>query len=362
MTDNNGLTGSLGPTGPNGSKGSKGVKGPTGFLGNVGEQGPKGSQGFPGEPGDDGHQGPTGPRGINGSTGNTGVKGKQGPQGCYGITGNTGPKGPDGITGHIGEQGPKGENGLDGTLSNTGPTGQTGMKGAQGPQGPTGEPGFMYSNTGPTGTNGLYRYITTYESGTGSFTIPANTIVMYIIIGGGGAGGAGLTGYSGGGGGSGEIISNYIFVNSSTECSYNVGNGGNSRDGGDTKLIIGTQTIIARGGCQGLTPDNNSKGGTGYYGGGGGCPPSNVSGPVTPNYGMSYVGYNGTSSVYDSSNNYCPGYGYLGQKTNLASDGGSGGGDLLLGYGHGGKGGTYINGQSITGNPGCNGLVKIVYL
>jgi hypothetical protein len=146
------------------------------FSGPAGATGPQGPQGTPGTPGSPGATGATGPVGATGATGPSGATGAAGSPGAVGATGATGPigpTGPSGATGAVGLAGPAGATGATGPIGPIGASGATGAIGLAGPPGPIGA-------TGPSGSPGgagpAFSNLFSVAPGTGSFSIPNNSV------------------------------------------------------------------------------------------------------------------------------------------------------------------------------------------
>lgn len=95
-----------------------------------------------------------------------------------------------------------------------------------------------------------YKNMATYNSGSGSFTVPADVTKVWVEAWGGGGGGSW---YAGGGGGG--YVSAYFSVSAATTISYSIGTGGSgggaSSPGGNTTTVSYTPssiTLTANGG------------------------------------------------------------------------------------------------------------------
>lgn len=291
--------GPTGSTGPQGAVGGAGPIGPTGSQGVIGATGPTGmtgAQGSVGGVGSTGPQGLTGPIGPTGNTGTQGVLGATGNTGPQGLTGPTGAQGTIGATGNTGPQstvtGPTGMTGAQGSIGITGPTGAVAATGPTGPQGVT----------GPAGTSGnLAPQITTYLSGSGTYTTPANATWLDVFLVGGGGGGAGGgtnaagLGTGGGdttfgalraGGGPAQPTWNSAYPQGGTTSGGNIWSlwGAGSASGGTSTGVSGTNPVNGLGGLGGASilggagtagaagnPGSNAQANTGSGGAGGGA-------------------------------------------------------------------------------------------
>ena len=265
-----------------------------------------------------------------------------------------------------------------GSQGGPGPKGNTGIQGIQGPQGPT-IPQIL----------GIGRIIT---PGVTSIPLPAGATAIYYIIsgsGGGGGGGCGFyfNGCGGGGGGSGVKRTGFelLFGVSSVSVSIGAGGaGGNSYDVNQvpTSGAAGAYTIMslvpvidiyAVGGTPGSPCFFNmaGNGGDGGYGGGGGG--SSIG--TSPGFDGDSINdglYNSATSGQilggNGGNGAGPNYGLGGLGTATAygnmildiqgrliamSGGGGGGGGPR--FNSGGRGGSFINSLSGSGQPGAPG-------
>ena len=183
-----------------------------------------------------------------------GAVGPQGPAGENGPQGIAGPAGSDG------QSGPAGPQGLTGAAGPQGLTGPVGPQGLQGPPGPA----------GPGGFNGMREFTTS-----GTLTIPAGVMHVFVELWGSGGGGSGGTagggcgqwgcasGMEGNGGGGGAYVRAVVDVVPGTTYNVVVGPGGtggagqpvgsseNPGSGGPgtpTQLTLGTEVVVAAAG------------------------------------------------------------------------------------------------------------------
>jgi hypothetical protein len=176
---------------------------------------------------------------------------------------NTGPQGPAGSNG---AQGPAGSNGA------TGPQGATGAAGSNGSNGSNGATGSQGA-TGPAGSNGYTKFQSFGAGTSGSFTVPADVIKIFVMAVGGGGGG------NSPGQGSGGLGANWFNLRGNTDqntsgwavrtvtpgevFSYSVGTGGASGCNSGSSSTFGS--LIAGGGAGCGVSYNYTLAGQGAY-------------------------------------------------------------------------------------------------
>lgn len=180
--------------------------------------------------------------------------------------------------------------------------------------------------------------------GTGTFTVPFNTLSMvYQLWGGGGGGGGSVSGDAGGGGGGGGYCETQAWVMPGEQLAYSVGAGGAGGASGQPGTAGGTTTIgslSATGGSGGLSTAGSYAGAAGGIGSGGTL---NLSGGEGNGGGASPAMPRGGA----------------------AQRGGDGGaasnGVPTAGIFPGGGGGGYGVGASTSGAAGANGLIVLMW-
>lgn len=119
------------------------------------------------------------------------------------------------------------------------------------------------------GLNGslIAQTTTTYNTGTGTFTVPAGVKTITVEVWGGGGKGGGVSSggdrHAGGGGG-GAYSRSVINVTNGQQFSYSVGAGSttNGSPGGDS-WFGSASTVMAKGGVSVINANNTSTGGVG---------------------------------------------------------------------------------------------------
>jgi hypothetical protein len=191
--------------------------------------------------------------------------------------------------------------------------------------------------------------VQTFTSGSGTYTTPANTKLLWIRLVGGGGGGSGAAASTGGtGGGAGGYVE-YFTTSPLASYAYAVGAAGtggatnaNGTDGGNT--TFGTSLLTGNGGVHGAISSNNggaggtATGGTINIAGSTGGGQFNASGFSLAGSGGASPFGGGASSVSNGAN-----------------------GNAATGYGSGGGGGGSNNGgPTATGGNGQTGIVIAV--
>lgn len=215
--------------------------------------------------------------------------------------------------------------------------------------------------------------VTTYTSGSGSWTIPSTgSVVCVKLWGGGGAGGRNSSGYSIGGGGGGGYTERWYqkssLGSSGSTISYSVAAGGSGRSttgtgapGGNSTFGSGANLVTAYGGGGG--------GSNGYGGTGGGALGAGVSGDTSDNIqgrqggtaggGGSLRIINNSYNVYSRTLFIGPWGGGAGGQVDLATGGSpsySGQNAFLGGGGGGNASGNAAGGTSVCGGAGGAGV------
>lgn len=210
--------------------------------------------------------------------------------------------------------------------------------------------------------------VTSYTTGSGTYTVPANVRALKVTVVGGGGGGAGATVStsttefcSAGGGGSGGAVIKFIAnANLAASYSYAVGAGGaggaagtNNGSAGTATTFSGTGVSLSAGGGGGAVADTQSSTATAFPGGSGGAASGgniNIAGGV---------GFGGVTA-----GNYVNGAGN--GASSLMGVGGSlanGDGNNGTGYGSGGAGAgmipNFATALSRAGGDGAGGIIII---
>lgn len=259
------------------------------------------------------------------------------PGGGTGATGMTGATGPTGMTG---------ETGAAGSATNTGATGSTGMTG------PTG----MTGATGPGGT-GTGTVVDVYDSGTPTWSMPADAKgVRVICIGGGGSGGSGCNGNStaraGGSGGGGGAVTTADFDAADL--------------GGTVSVTVGAGGGVKTGGAGGAGTDGDNGGGSSFgthvfAGGGGGGKAGGTSSQngggggaqnFSANLTLGGTGNGGaTAPTADAQGSQGPNGSSVGRRSEWGGGSGGGSGNAAAGTG---AGPAIFGGPGGGGGGGCN--------
>lgn len=220
------------------------------------------------------------------------------------------------------------------------------------------------------GINGalIAQTTTTFNSGTGTFTVPAGVKSITVEVWGGGGKGGGVSGggpLHAGGGGGGAYSRSVLSVTNGQQFSYSVGAGSitNGTPGGDS-WFGSASTVMAKGGASVINTNNTATGGVGGAAGSG--------------FGtVKYSGGNGFTSTGDgggggsSAGTGANGTNATGATGAVAPTGGGNGGNGQTGSGSGsvgsapggGGGGSRKTGSNSTqvGGNGASGRVSITY-
>lgn len=235
-------------------------------------------------------------------------------------------------------------------------------------------------------TSGAFKYHFFHQGGTFQNVGGTQVAEVFVIGGGGGGGGGTSNGGSGGGGGGGMVYGTVSIPNGSYTVTVGAAGAGsqangtgspNGGAGGTSSIVIGSTTFQATGGggggSDGASTSPNGSGGTGTNSSGVGASFGGAGGTGTINGGTSYVGPDGTASVFgtggtggfggslDSSGNggnSSPGLngtngaaGGGGGAQNNGAHNGQGGNGSSTYYTGGGGGGAYDNDGNPTSNP-----------
>ena len=275
--------------------------------------------------------GDTGPVGYNGLVGATGPLGEStGPTGPRGDVGFPGQQGPTGLNGGIGVPGKIGPTGPTGIAGTPGLVGQTGLSGQVGPSG-VGFANITGPLLGPTGGGNF----NTAVGPTGAWTLPANTFLLTLEI--GGAPGLGLqSGVGSPGGLGGNVFSTFTNPANGTIYNYYLGSAGGGGvggvgDGGQSGFAGGDLAAIYIGPTEIM-----------IAGGGGGA------GGWYTDGGFGGVGCTGSTSA--------GGFGGTGNFAGLGGDGGGGGNNGIGGAGGGSSVFPGFPGISVSGGTGGGGI------
>lgn len=232
----------------------------------------------------------------------------------------------------------------------------------------TGWPGFWQKPRIPILLDSVYAAVTTYSTGSGTYTVPAGTTMLVVELWGGGGGGAGgsatTNGYGNGGGGGGAYAKKTI-TSPSSSYSYSVGAGGAAvlkglpgNNGGDT--TFGSTLVVAKGGSGGAY--SASGGGAGGAGGTGSTGDATYTGGSGAAGSTSYAGGGGGGAGSGGNGGNASGTTAGTGTSELGGNGGTGvtgnnvNGNSGNNYGGGGSGGT---GKNRGGGAGADGYIRI---
>ena len=216
--------------------------------------------------------------------------------------------------------------------------------------------------------------ITSYASGTGTFTTDSNTLFAQVYVTGGGAGGGGADsdgsagGAAGGGGAGGTAIKWFTAAQLGASAAYSVGTGGAGGSGNGGSGVAGGNSTFTPAGTGSVLTGNGGSGGTGtgsaYAPAEGGF--NGGSGGTATNGDIDHSGLDGGYGIAPSAATLCGGNGgasYHGGGANaplLNTTGNSVGNNATI---PGGGGSGAVNGNTTAaraGGAGADGIIIVV--